>query len=395
MEDRLIREENMFVFDRVDKGFDKASISHEEEIELNKIFSQTMDEIRSSINTGTCLYCGKRVSSFCNSHNIPKFCLKNISSNGVLTGPNAIIELPPRSSSIGKAHPGINESGTFSLICRECDSTIFQDYENPENYSAGKIPTQKMLAEIAMKNYLKFIYKRKVEVALIEHTISQVQKHKTSDPFSRLFMKEQEKRLEVSRLDLDTYGKDYREAKRVLGEDAESGYYVIYYRLLNYVVPLSIQAPILVSIDLEGEVVNDVFTDDPKYELSDLHVCVFPLEDTTAIILFVKDGDTRYRKFRRQFRKLDEESKLGVINYMIFLYSEDYFLSGSVQDKIDLNVLNEVANTTPVLWGFEPVRQTSVLSEKFNLSSLTKLFLGVPDGSGRDAFLQRGAVDLF
>lgn len=54
---------------------------------------------------------------------------------------------------------GVNESGTFRLICRTCDSKIFSDYENPNNY-VNK-PTSKMLAQIAMKNYFK-IHKQEV-----------------------------------------------------------------------------------------------------------------------------------------------------------------------------------------------------------------------------------------
>lgn len=30
---------------------------------------------------------------------------------------------------------GVEEAGTFHLICNECDSKIFSDYENPDNYT--------------------------------------------------------------------------------------------------------------------------------------------------------------------------------------------------------------------------------------------------------------------
>ena len=59
---------------------------------------------------------------------------------------------------------GINSAGTFHIICRECDCAIFQQYEDPLAYY--KIPTGQMLAQIAMKNYLQMIYKRKVEQEL-------------------------------------------------------------------------------------------------------------------------------------------------------------------------------------------------------------------------------------
>ena len=74
---------------------------------------------------------------------------------------NTIIDLP-----ILKADKGVNEAGTFHLICRECDGKIFQDYEEPLNYE--DMPTIKMLAQIDMKNNLKFISKRLMEKELYD-----------------------------------------------------------------------------------------------------------------------------------------------------------------------------------------------------------------------------------
>ena len=199
------------IFDRVDKGFDKSIISREEEIELNKQMSKTMAEIRASLKPGTCFYCGNTVSSYCNSHNVPRYCLENIGSDGLVSGPNAIYELPKMGLSIGKGTPGINESGTFSLICRECDSRIFQEYENPASYMAGCEPSQKMLSQIAMKNYLKFIYKRKTEIALMENALGRVQ---ATDYTYALFLKECRTRLNVSKLDLDAYTESVSKAKK-------------------------------------------------------------------------------------------------------------------------------------------------------------------------------------
>lgn len=112
---------------------------------------------------------------------------------------------------------------------------------------------------------------------------------------------------------------------------------------------------------------NDVFNSSKSFHPSDLHLCVLPLERETAIILFVENKDIRYRKFRKQFEKLDEESKLGLINYLIFLYTEDYFMAKELQDKIDLQILNEVVNRTPVIWSLSPIKDTKMLGEKFNL----------------------------
>ncbi len=151
-------------FEKLDWGIEKSDLSEEEKIVLAKLTSKLTKTAKKNNTEQKCFFCGKEVSSFCNSHFIPRFCLENIAKDGSVFTPNIILNLPIMGASIGKEQLGINNSGTFQIICRECDSIIFQEYENPENYS--KMITQKMMSEIAIKNLLKYISKRKFELAL-------------------------------------------------------------------------------------------------------------------------------------------------------------------------------------------------------------------------------------
>ena len=160
------------IFERIGEGIKKSDITKDIEIALNKRMSRIMSEVKSETKGDVCFFCGKPVTSFCNSHNVPRFCLESIGADGKVTGPNAILGLPSMGVSIGKDYLGISEAGTFRIICRECDCTIFQDYENPDNYFETTPPSQKILAEIALKNYLKFISKRKLEIALLEKSLT-------------------------------------------------------------------------------------------------------------------------------------------------------------------------------------------------------------------------------
>ena len=54
----------------------------------------------------------------------------------------------------------------------------------------------------------------------------------------------------------DVYGVGFEKVKKFADSDKGSGFYMFYYRKLDYVVPLAIQAPIVVSIDLEGNIEN-------------------------------------------------------------------------------------------------------------------------------------------
>lgn len=120
-------------------------------VTFNKSFGRALSEARSKAKKEKCFVCQKEVSSFCNSHSIPQFCLRRIALDGkvFLSGLQDVIPY------IGN-DTGVKSAGTFQIICHNCDNTIFQEYENPLSYD--RIPTEQMLAQIAMKNYLQMIY---------------------------------------------------------------------------------------------------------------------------------------------------------------------------------------------------------------------------------------------
>ena len=356
----------MYKFQNLDRNIDRdylKNINPSDKIERNKALSKNIKEIRQLNKSGTCYYCGKPVTSYCKSHSIPRFCLENIEEKGMVTGINSIMGLPDMGVSIGKHTIGIGEAGTFSIICRECDQMLFREYENPANYLDEAIPTQKMMAQIAMKNYIKFIHKKEIEISMLERLMTQGSDFEISN-LSDLY--EVITKLQVYKTDLIAYQDSFEQAKRVLNT-GKKGYYLFYYKLLEYVVPIAFQAPIALSIDLGDGVINDVFNKDLNYKITDIHICVFPLLSKTAVMLFVEEGDKRYRKFRKQFKKLDEEAKLGVINYIVFLYGEDYYMAKNVRDMIDTKELRDVVNTIPILWNDSPSIETGILTEKYSL----------------------------
>ena len=97
-------------------------------VENRKKISKFMKESRSAAKRNKCFHCKKEVSSFCNSHSVPAFTLRNIAKNGNLVNLNNFIEIPFQDK-----QSGLQKTGTFQIICKNCDNTIFADYENPEN----------------------------------------------------------------------------------------------------------------------------------------------------------------------------------------------------------------------------------------------------------------------
>lgn len=288
-------------------------------IDDRKKVSQFMKESRKDAKKDTCFHCKKEVTSFCNSHSVPAFTLKNIAKEGKLLTLNQFVEMP----FIDKIS-GLQSTGTFRIICRDCDSKIFADYENPENYRSD--PTQKMLSQMALKNYLLAISKKFVETSMYNKSLNMTDANE--------YLKEM---LVTQDLDLTEYIDGYNLAKRNL-EKNWNEYYLIYYKMLPYVTPIAFQDKITLHVDLDNRIVNDIYNYDPKYHTKELHLCVLPLENSTVITMFIHNNDrSRYRSFYKAFRKKSENEKLEIINYIILSYSENFYIS----PYLSLDVIND------------------------------------------------------
>lgn len=278
-------------------------------IPINKFTSRINKKARTQAKEQKCHVCGKPCTSFCNSHSVPQFTLENVAENGkvmeTLQG-----ELPTS----GK-DTGLNQAGTFHIICHNCDNTMFSNYENPDAYTSA--PTDTMLAQIAAKNYLQMISKRKFEIELYSLL------EQRFDNFSS-FPGEGKT---VEELDMQEYQERLNYALRSLSVKQNQRYYLCFYKVLDYVVPYAMQSPIAMVVDIEGNLINNLYNFSENYRIEYIHVVVFPLKETSVVMLFVENGAKRYRKFIRQLNKLDEEDQLAAINYLIFSYTENVFLN--------------------------------------------------------------------
>lgn len=286
-------------------------------IEHKKEINRLISKSRKISKLEKCFYCGKETTSFCNSHSIPAFCLRNIAVDGQLLHSNKLVNFP-----LMDFEKGIKNAGTFQLICKECDSKIFQQYEEPNNYENEVTP--KMVAQIAMKNYLKAISKR-----LNEHAIFDILKE-VNPNYNELTKSMQY----IQDVDLNEYKKGFEKAKRLSKKNWPGEYNVFYYEKLDYVVPIAFQSSLSLVVDLDGQVVNDIYYENPKYKLEDFHISIFPLENKSVVMILVDSSYKRYRNFYKKFNKLSREEKLSIVNYIIFLYSEDIFFSKSIASDI-------------------------------------------------------------
>lgn len=286
-------------------------------ISINKRMSRINAEVRQRAKRDTCYVCKKDCSSFCNSHSVPQFCLKRVATDGkvYMSGIQTVYPV------LGKDN-GVNDAGTFHLICRECDGKLFQDYENPVAYINR--PTGKMLAQIVMKDYLLMISKRFQERAL--YTIMGERFENGYDYAMH--------QLEIIDLDLVEYQSEFEHAKIAGAGNHDDWYYLCYYQQLDYVVPFAFQGPMVMVSDFEDNVINDIYNMSPDYHTKEIHIAVFPLEKTSVVMMIVNSREKRYRKFYRQLNKLSLEEQLSAINYIIFSYSENVFISKDLGDEV-------------------------------------------------------------
>lgn len=321
---------------------------------LNKIIATAKKNAKGD----KCLYCGKPVTSFCNSHTIPAFILDNISVDGNLYNFNKMIGTP-----LMKDEDGVNRSGTFYVICRDCDSKVFSEYENPAKYEEG--PSHKMLAQIAMKNFLKSVYKRKLELEMYQVANSEL-------GLSPGLLEHQSNIIE---LDSNEFMNGYLRAKRADEKNSSDAYYMFFCERLDYVVPVAFQGPIAMTTDLEGGVINKLFEMDPKYKLQELHLCIFPFEEESLVFMFIDSKSKRYRNFYKQFRKRSLDEQLRIIVYILFAYTEDFFIHKDLDDEILSNdvLLDISAKSAIVTSPFPFIDGDNVVQQSYDFTNLDEV----------------------
>ena len=297
----------------------------ESTIQLNKSFSRLIGQAQKNTKRPHCYLCGQACSSFCNSHSIPRFVLKRIASHG------KVVSILDRELNPLANLPGVNNAGTFQIICHDCDNTQFQKYEDAQSYNAA--PTDVSLAQIALKNYLHLISKRTLENETYQLLEQQL-------PEKRQLC---QTKIYWGKKDLENFNRRFEYAKKSLTLD--NRYHLCYYKTLDYVVPIAAQAAITLLCDFNGQIINNLYKPPKNNSFEPIHIAVFPLESKSIILMFVECGETKNRRFYRQLNKLPEEDQLSAINYILFSYSEDVFTHESIANLAQNNPLFRDAYT--------------------------------------------------
>ena len=281
-------------------------------IPYRKQINDRMREAQRKVKPEKCILCGKPQNGYCNSHSVPQMILRNIAQDGKVLQANALIDIEV----IDKEN-GINKSGTFYMICDECDHIYFRDYENPENLHEK--PTDRMMAEIALKNTLIKLYKQMTAKELITSLQRETGRIKHFEIYS-----------EATGLDIRDYREEIDLYKSIINNDDTGCFQILFWKKLPYVTPIAAQTMFALPEDLNGGKLNDIYDFSKDIRMEEIHVCVFPLEDETIVLVFCHKKDRKCKALLRQFKMRTDAEDLQYINWMVFKYSEDYFMSKSI-----------------------------------------------------------------
>ena len=182
----------------------------------------------------------------------------------------------------------------------------------------------------------------------------------------------------ANEMDLKEYEDSYRKAKKALEKNSSTDYYMCYYEKLNYVVPIAFQCSLALAVDFNGNIINNIYNPSPEYRIQNIHISILPLKSETIIVMFIEDGDKRYRQFYKQFNKLTLEDKLATLTLIMFMYSEDMYFSKSIENEVrESKALCEAGKTgqdivslTPFFDPMEILRESHSLDKRHDIPNL-------------------------
>lgn len=330
-------------------------LSNNQIIEFQKIINNQIKNARSNSKHNRCLLCAKQ-GGFCASHTVPQFCLKNIAWNGKLNSFRSLLD-----TDLLPGEFGIKNAGTFHIICRECDSKVFQDYENPEAYVST--PTENMLNQIALKNSLRDIYKHETELHLYQNLKEMA--HEKNPSLSVLTDSLFDNMIYARKRDIEECYGILNKSKSFINY-RKSWLRIISFDILDYVLPIAFQGMIALTTGVNKEIINNHFEYRNDYEIEYLHLAVFPLKNSSVVLLFLDKNYKRYQQFETFLKNSSLEEKLTVINRIIFLYTEDYFLSKQLSNEVTKK-LESPAKTLQDSFSFNECQSIKNAIKDYNL----------------------------
>lgn len=282
----------------------------EREINIQKQVSHFLRRAEVRAKQENCVLCGSKCLSFANSHSVPRFVIKRIAVEGKLKTFSDIVGMHNNKN-------GVNNSWTFHIICSSCENKYFSAYESEA--SLLKEPTNIMMAQIALKDSLLMLHKYRIDCESNKEAIK-----------IGAFVGETDVLPIMNTLDIADTCFEIKRSKKIIDNKLKSGYKLIYHRVLDWVSPIAFQSEMCLYRNIDGTIINQIYSESKDVRMQELHVGVYPLKAKTVVMVFAHKDDRNYVAFDRQFQRLEDNEKLEYVNYLIFKYTEHALISPSI-----------------------------------------------------------------
>ena len=314
------------VFSQLDKDSAK-----EIDIEFNRRFNAFKHKADQMGMLGHCRLCGARLTGRANSHSVPRMILQNVEADGELIQPTAVIDQGIKLGPFGRSNRfGLNNAGTFHLICHACDKNYFADYEMPEYWEwvakeGSRVLSDKILAEIYLKSALRERYKKEFGKnfdALINAFFAQ-----NGDPRHIITTSDELSVREDDAL-ID-------KCQKIIDENKPDQFEVFYFDVLDHSSNIAAQALLAIHKTPTNEIINRVFNLDPNYRIVLTEMVVFPLKDKTICFCYcLKQDVSRLLPFIRYMQGLSQTAQRKLFQATLFAFTEEVYASQEVVDEI-------------------------------------------------------------
>lgn len=292
---------------------------------LKKEESELIGAINKSSKIDTCVLCGSKMTSACNSHVVPQFILKEIAEGGHVSYGHAL-----HSFDVGgvKKTTGINDAYTFKLICRKCDGKYFKHYENPNNLinfdTISENDKKIMLCEMALKTHLSHLNMKYRKLVLL-------------DMVNRGKVAEMERKGELvlaERLDINEH-LDYTHKLKKIMKSNKNPFVVFFNEVLDYPTKIATQTIISFNYDLEGNQIFDPYLIETNNQCRYFYLMILPYKGKTRVLFFIeKSNVANVQSIIDGFNKLSKEDKLHFLFVSLIIHDQQFYMSPSFADNI-------------------------------------------------------------
>lgn len=337
-----------------------------EDINFNKFYNSIRQKANEMGALSKCKICGENIIGKANSHSVPQSILKNISTDGHYCQITCAIGENLIYGPFGRINrTGLNNTGTFHLLCKQCENAMFRDYEQKEfleRISEGRteLLSDKALAQIMLKSALLERYKKEYSRNMTILT-NEIAKKKGINFYTSTISDE---------LNIKDYDFYIDICLDIIRNEKTGEFNIFYFDILDHPSQFACQALLPIQKTVTNIEINDVYNYDQKYHIVLPIFVIFPLAEKTILLAYcLRKEISRLDPFIKYFNSLNINSKRKMFQSVLFMYTEEVYTNEAkikeiINDKLLMNYVKCIAENATIL---NPLIEKNIVLRKPSL----------------------------